>query len=162
MTSFEFSSEHLYRPGVGMMVLNSQKQVFMAQRIDFPLGAWQMPQGGIEPEEEPLSAALRELKEEIGTCNMRVIAETQDWLSYDVPEDLRPLLWKDLYQGQRQKWFALEFKGSDNEICLETAHPELRQWQWVSLSEVPLLAVSFKQKLYEEVISEFLPIIENL
>lgn len=151
-------SQHLpYRQGVGMMVLNTHKQVFVARRIDFPSGAWQMPQGGIDPGEAPLEAALRELREEIGTSNVRMIAETKEWYHYDLPSHLIKRLWKGRYRGQQQKWFAMEFLGNETEINLNTAHPEFSEWQWISLSELPALAVSFKQKTYQQIMREFLP-----
>ncbi|GAO98748.1 RNA pyrophosphohydrolase [Caedimonas varicaedens] len=156
------SSQHLpYRQGVGMMVLNTHQQVFVARRIDLPSGSWQMPQGGIDKGETPLEAALRELAEEIGTNNVRMIAESREWYHYDLPDRLIARLWKGRYRGQQQKWFAMEFLGNETEINLNTAHPEFSEWRWVSLSELPTLAVSFKRKTYEQIIEEFLPCIDK-
>ena len=104
-----------YRRGVGVMLLNAQNKVFVAQRLDMKTAAWQMPQGGIDPDEDPRQTAFREMKEEIGTDKARILAET-DWISYDLPSDLVPKLWKGRYRGQTQKWFAMRFLGTDADI----------------------------------------------
>ena len=105
-----------YRPGVGIMLVNQRGQVFVAQRIDNPGPAWQMPQGGIDKREEPLQAAWREMQEEVGTDRARFIGESRDWLTYDLPADLIPQIWKGRFRGQRQKWFAFRFLGTDRDI----------------------------------------------
>ena len=109
-----------YRPGVGIMLVNQKGQVFVAQRLDNPGPAWQMPQGGIDKREEPLQAAWREMREEIGTDRARFIGESRDWLSYDLPAELVPQLWKGRFRGQRQKWFAFRFLGTDRDINIAT------------------------------------------
>lgn len=146
-----------YRAAVGMMVVNHKNEVFVARRLDTKAQAWQMPQGGIDMGESPLEAVMRELKEEIGTNNVRIIAESRDWYHYDLPPFLVNRLWNGLYRGQRQKWFAARFLGEDAEINLETHHPEFCDWKWVSVETLPSLAVSFKRKNYEDLIEELWP-----
>ena len=144
-----------YRPGVGMVLFNREGKVFVAQRSDMISAAWQMPQGGIDSGEEPRDTALRELEEEIGTNKAEILAETADWLSYDLPIELVPKIWKGRYRGQRQKWFALRFLGSDADINIETKHAEFRAWRWEELHRVPAQIVSFKRDLYKQPIEEF-------
>lgn len=144
-----------YRPGVGMMMLNSERKVFVAKRIDTVSEAWQMPQGGLDDGENPRTAALRELEEEIGTRNVEIITESQDWLHYDLPEDLIPKLWGGKYRGQRQKWFLMHFTGSDTDIHIDTAHPEFSQWKWIDPPELPDIIVPFKRDLYQQILKRF-------
>ena len=143
-----------YRRGVGVALFNAQGLVFTAQRIDTP-GAWQMPQGGIDHDEDPWPAARRELKEEIGTAKAERMGET-DWLRYDLPPHLVGHVWHGKYRGQEQKWFAARFTGHDSEIDLEADnHPEFRAWQWMPLNELAGLIVPFKRALYVEVAAAF-------
>ena len=151
-----------YRPGVGIMLLNSQRHVLVGRRIDNPTDAWQMPQGGIDPGETPVDAAMRELKEEIGTNRAEVVAESSDWLSYDLPEDLVPVLWGGRYRGQRQKWFAMRFLGQDADINVETDRPEFSAWKWLEPQALPGVIVPFKQLLYRQLLTEFAHCIEKL
>ncbi|NBO19914.1 MAG: RNA pyrophosphohydrolase [Proteobacteria bacterium] len=144
-----------YRPGVGILLLSRDHKVFVAKRIDMRSEAWQMPQGGIDEGEDPRTATLRELQEEIGTDKVEVLAESQQWFTYDLPEHLVPVIWGGKYRGQRQKWFALRFTGKDSDINLETEHPEFLEWKWVSLREVPQFIVPFKRELYERIVEEF-------
>ena len=144
-----------YRRGVGIMLLNDKNRVFVAQRIDFPGDAWQMPQGGIDPGESPLAAALRELKEEIGTDKAKPIAESKGWLTYDLPSELGRRVWHGRYRGQRQKWFLMRFTGADADIDLATEHPEFSAWKWVGPAELPRLIVPFKRQLYLELLEQF-------
>ncbi|MBL9035595.1 MAG: RNA pyrophosphohydrolase [Rhodospirillaceae bacterium] len=148
-----------YRPGVGIVLLNQRDQVFVAQRIDNPGPAWQMPQGGIDKGEEPLAAAWREMKEEIGTDRARYIGESKHWLQYDLPVELVPQIWKGRYRGQKQKWFAFRFLGDDRDIDIETEHPEFSSWRWAELEEIPGLIVPFKRQLYEDLVAEFAALI---
>ncbi len=116
-----------------------------------------MPQGGIDDGEEPHEAAMREMLEEIGTDKAELIAESHGWLDYDLPAHLVPKLWGGKFRGQRQKWFCLRFTGSDNDINIATPHPEFSHWQWADIAKVPEMIVSFKQKLYQEIVAEFAP-----
>ena len=144
-----------YRAGVGIMLLNKAGEVFVGQRIDNPADAWQMPQGGIDEGEDPLSAARREMQEETGTDKAELLAESRSWLYYDLPRDLADRIWKGRYRGQRQKWFAFRFAGNDSDIQIETAHPEFRSWKWAAMHELPNLIVPFKRKLYADLLVEF-------
>jgi len=144
-----------YRAGVGMMLLNRRGEVLVARRLDVPGEAWQMPQGGIDEGEEPREAALRELKEEIGTDQAVIVAESKGWLRYDLPVEVIANARHPLKRGQRQKWFVLRFTGEDSDINLETAHPEFNAWKWVPVDQLPHLIVSFKQQLYVDVLAEF-------
>lgn len=145
-----------YRPAVGIMLLNRRGDVFVARRIDIAaLPAWQMPQGGIDPGEAPRQAALRELAEEIGTGKAEIVAESRDWMTYDLPAALAAKMWGGRYSGQRQKWFVMRFTGCDADIDLATSHPEFDAWRWVPVDALPELIVSFKRQLYIEVVSEF-------
>lgn len=140
-----------------MMLLNAEGHVFVAKRIDMTSEAWQMPQGGIDKGESPREAAFREMLEEIGTDKAEIIAESLDWLHYDLPEHLISKVWKGRYRGQAQKWFLLRFTGSNADINIDTEHPEFLEWKWASPQDLPSLIVPFKQKLYEEILKEFAP-----
>ena len=143
-----------YRRGVGIALFNRDGKVFVAERIDTP-GAWQMPQGGIDSDEAPWPAALRELKEEIGTAKAEALGET-DWLRYELPPELVDHVWRGRYRGQEQKWFAARFTGVDDDIDLEAdAKPEFRAWRWANLIELPTLIVPFKRALYTEIVAAF-------
>lgn len=150
-----------YRPCVGIMLINPAGLVFVGQRIDNLVEAWQMPQGGIDPGESPEVAALRELGEEIGTDKAEIVAESRDWLTYDLPVELVPKVWKGRYRGQRQKWYAMRFLGCDADIRIETEHPEFGAWRWAEYRTLPELIVPFKRALYEDIVSEFTPVLEG-
>jgi putative (di)nucleoside polyphosphate hydrolase len=145
-----------FRKGVGIMLLNERNEVFVGQRADTQRDAWQMPQGGIDGEENPREAALRELKEEIGTDKAHIIAESKNWLRYELPPEL-PERWGDRsrWRGQQQKWFVMRFHGTDADINVATEHPEFSAWKWVSIQQLPDLIVSFKRQLYLDVVREF-------
>ncbi|MDI9348812.1 MAG: RNA pyrophosphohydrolase [Candidatus Symbiobacter sp.] len=148
----------VYRPGVGMMVLNQAGSVLVAQRLDSPQNAaWQMPQGGIDAGETPRQAAHRELAEEIGVAPhlVQILAESPDWDYYDLPPDLAQKLWDGNYIGQRQKWFCLRFLGQDSDINLDQPHPEFSAWQWVDRQKLPDLIVPFKRDLYQSLVTRF-------
>jgi len=145
-----------YRPCAGIMLFNRKGQVFVGQRIDNYQDAWQLPQGGINEGEEPRAAALRELEEETGTGNAKIIGEIDDWLNYDLPPDLLGKIWKGQYRGQTQKWFALRFLGNDSEINPSAVeHPEFDAWKWVNIKELPNIVVPFKQFIYQTLVNEF-------
>jgi putative (di)nucleoside polyphosphate hydrolase len=147
----------VYRPGVGIMLLNGDGKVFVGRRIDMPAGlaVWQMPQGGIDPGETPRQAALRELKEEVGTDRAEILAKSAVWHHYDLPPEVARRMWRGRYRGQRQKWFAMRFTGSDADIDPATEHPEFDAWEWVSPDRLPELIVPFKRQIYLDVLAEF-------
>ena len=148
----------LYREGVGMLLLNREGKVFVGRRMDMPAGmaAWQMPQGGIDPGETARDAALRELKEEIGTDKAEILAETRGWLHYDLPSEIAGTAFGGRYRGQRQKWFAMRFTGEDTDIDpAATDDPEFDAWEWVAPERLPELIVPFKRRLYLDVLEEF-------
>ena len=144
-----------YRAGVGIMLLSRANLVFVARRIDMSEEAWQMPQGGIDRGEEARAAALRELKEEIGTDKAVILAESRAWLRYDLPAELAARIWRGRYRGQRQKWFAMRFTGSDGDIDLATHHPEFSDWKWAPPASLPQFIVPFKRRLYADILEEF-------
>ena len=146
-----------YRPGVGVMLLNRAGQVFVARRIDMvdATRPWQMPQGGIDKGETPRQAALRELKEEIGTDKAEILGESRLWLKYDLPVELASGVWDGRYRGQRQKWFAMRFTGNDTDIDLATEHPEFDAWKWIRPERLPEVIVPFKRQLYIDILAEF-------
>lgn len=145
------------RQGVGMMLLNDKGHVFVGQRCDVADEAWQMPQGGIDPGETPRAAALRELREELGTANVDVVAGTRGWLSYELPPELLQRIPTPRWRGQTQQWFLMRFRGTDDEIDVATEHPEFSAWKWVSANHLLDLIVPFKRNLYRRVLNEFAP-----
>ena len=146
---------HPYRPCVGLYILNSDNKIFVGERIDNP-GAWQMPQGGIDPEEDIEAAVFREMKEEIGTNNAEILSIMEEKLRYDLPENLKNKLWDGKYQGQEQTWVALKFLGQDSDINLNyDSRPEFQAWQWVDPEQSLDLIVPFKRETYQEVIAKF-------
>ena len=146
-----------YRPCAGVMLINRDGRVFVGQRIDSTLEAWQMPQGGLDEGEDARAGALRELEEETGITPdlVEVLARSTGELTYDLPPDLAGKLWKGRYRGQRQTWFLCRFLGRDADVDLATAEPEFRAWKWVSPDELPDLIVPFKRSLYQNVLAEF-------
>jgi putative (di)nucleoside polyphosphate hydrolase len=146
-----------YRPAVGVMLINGERKVWVGQRLDSTLEAWQMPQGGLDPGESPLEGAYRELEEETGIRRdlVELLEQAKDELTYDLPEDLIGKVWKEPWRGQRQTWFLMRFIGQDSDVNIATADPEFRAWKWAEPRELPALIVPFKKKLYEDLIEAF-------
>ncbi|AXI43846.1 RNA pyrophosphohydrolase [Sulfitobacter sp. SK011] len=146
-----------YRSCVGVMLVNEAGDVFVGQRKDRDFDAWQMPQGGVDKGEAADEAALRELEEEIGVGRelVSIIAQSDGWLAYDLPHDLVPNIWKGRYRGQQQKWFLMRFNGRDDQVNIETDHPEFSKWRWVPVDELVDGIVPFKRAVYEAVVKEF-------
>ncbi|MDX2484329.1 MAG: RNA pyrophosphohydrolase [Pseudodonghicola sp.] len=148
-----------YRPCVGVMLMNAAGHIFVGQRIDRFEEAWQMPQGGVEKGEVPRAAALRELWEETGVTAdlVEIVAESAQWLPYDLPQDLVPQIWKGRYRGQEQKWFLMRFQGDDDQVNIKTEHPEFSTWRWQDPAHLVERIVPFKRVVYEKVVEEFAP-----
>ncbi|GGB31167.1 RNA pyrophosphohydrolase [Sphingomonas metalli] len=148
-----------YRPCAGVMLVNRAGQVFVGQRLDSTLEAWQMPQGGIDPGEDALTAAVRELGEEAGVDpgHVELIAEAPGDFTYDLPPELIGKAWKGKWRGQTQRWFLFRFLGEDGDIDIRTEHPEFRSWRWIDPEDLPRLIVPFKRALYEDVLAAFRP-----
>jgi putative (di)nucleoside polyphosphate hydrolase len=152
-----------YRPCVGLMVLNPAGRVFIGRRIDGPehvdkTHAWQMPQGGVDPNEDTWRAGLRELHEETNIRSVERLGEIADWLCYDIPRTIAGEAWKGKYRGQRLKWYALRFTGDEREIdinCPGGHRPEFAEWRWEPMANLPALIVPFKRPVYERVVQEF-------
>ncbi|AEG48505.1 RNA pyrophosphohydrolase [Sphingobium chlorophenolicum L-1] len=157
MASMPNDSEQAYRPCVGIMLVNMDGQVFVGQRIDNAVEAWQMPQGGIDDGEDMKTAALRELHEETGIVrdHVEIIAKAREEHFYDLPPELIGQLWGGKYRGQRQYWFLARFLGTDGDIDIQTEHPEFREWKWADPESLPDLIVPFKRKLYRDILQEF-------
>jgi putative (di)nucleoside polyphosphate hydrolase len=151
------------RLGIGLMLVNKEKKVFVGKRTDSPkrqgtfssYEAWQMPQGGIDEDESPQIALFREMKEEIGCNKGEIIAESKEWYTYDLPADLQARLWRGRFRAQTQKWFLVRFLGEDRDINIDTIHPEFIDWKWVNFNELSDLIVPFKRDVYLSVMKEF-------
>ena len=146
-----------YRPAAGVMLLNRDNKVWVGQRLDSTLEAWQMPQGGLDPGEEAQEGALRELEEETGIARdkVEILARCPEQLLYDLPDELLGKLWKGKWRGQSQTWFLMRFTGEDSDVHIETEHPEFRAWQWAEPADLPELIVPFKKGLYRNVLKAF-------
>jgi len=142
------------RIGVGIILLNRENKVFVGKRIDNPKNFWQMPQGGVNQNENFLQAAKRELEEETGIKSVELVKELKEWLKYNLPENLLGKVLEGKYRGQKQKWFIMKFVGKDNEINVKTKNPEFLDWKWIGVSELPSIAVSFKVNLYKKLKKE--------
>jgi putative (di)nucleoside polyphosphate hydrolase len=138
------------RIGVGIILLNNQNNILVGKRIDNPKNFWQMPQGGVNQNENFLDAARRELEEEMGVKSAKLIKELDGWLKYELPENLLGKIWRGKYRGQRQKWFVMKFTGKDEEINVNTKNPEFLSWKWIKISELTNIAVSFKVEVYKK------------
>jgi putative (di)nucleoside polyphosphate hydrolase len=146
-----------YRPCAGVMLVNREGRVFVGQRLDSKIEAWQMPQGGIDPGEDPLEAAYRELWEETGVAreHVELVASAPDELQYDLPDELIGQVWKGKWRGQRQRWFLFRFLGEDSDVDIATAEPEFRAWRWAEPTDLPELIVPFKRDLYRQLLDVF-------
>ena len=142
------------RIGVGVIVLNNENKVFVGKRKDNPVDKWQMPQGGINKNEDYLSAMKRELEEETSIRNIKVLKELDKNFEYELPKELLGIIWKGKFRGQKQRWFIVKFTGEDKEINLNTKHPEFIEWRWINFEELPNVIVDFKKKVYEELLKE--------
>jgi putative (di)nucleoside polyphosphate hydrolase len=142
------------RKGVGVVLLNKENKIFVAKRIDNPKNFWQMPQGGVDENEDYLSAAFRELKEETSIQSVELIKEIDDMTSYELPDHLLGIIWKGRYRGQKQKWFLMKFNGKESEINLNTTHPEFLDWKWIEINKITETVVKFKLNVYKKIQEE--------
>ncbi len=140
------------RNGVGVIVLNNENKVFVGKRKDNPVDRWQMPQGGVDIGESYLSAMKRELYEETGIKNIKILKEINGFFEYELPKNLVGIIWKGKFRGQKQKWFITRFIGNENEINLQTKNPEFIEWKWIIPDELPKTIVDFKKKMYVELL----------
>lgn len=146
-----------YRPCVGVMLVNAEGRVFVGQRIDNPTDAWQMPQGGVDAGEDPRDAALRELWEETGVSAdlVELAGETEGWLTYDLPHELVPRIWKGQFRGQKQKWYLMRFRGQDSQVDIASGHAEFSEWRWSPVDQLVERIVPFKREVYARVVAAF-------
>ena len=142
------------RIGVGAIVLNNENKIFVGKRKDNPVDKWQMPQGGVDKNENFLTAMKRELNEETSIKNIEIIKELDGWFYYELPKNLLGIIWKGKFRGQKQKWFIVRFTGNESEINLKTKHPEFIEWKWIEMDELPRVIVDFKKDVYEKLLIE--------
>ena len=142
------------RSGVGIIVLNKENKIFVAKRIDNPKNYWQMPQGGINKDEDFYTAALRELKEETSIVSVKLVKEIEGSFTYILPDHLIGIIWKGRFKGQKQKWFIMRFIGNETEININTKHPEFLDWKWIDLKNLTKIAVPFKLEVYKKITPE--------
>ena len=149
------------RKGVGVVLLNNNNQVFVAKRIDNPNDFWQMPQGGVDRNEDSFDAAIRELKEETSIVNVKLIKKIKEETTYMLPDKLLGIIWKGKYKGQTQKWFIMRFLGTDSEINLKTNHPEFLEWKWIDINNITDKIVYFKLHVYQKIKEELKNLIKT-
>tara|TARA_B100001057_G_scaffold232991_1_gene233186 strand:+ start:4920 stop:5390 length:471 start_codon:yes stop_codon:yes gene_type:complete len=142
------------RTGVGIIVLNNQNQVFVGRRKDNPGNYWQMPQGGVNKNEDFIAAMKRELVEETSIRNIKILKEIKCMYEYELPENLIGIIWKGRFRGQKQKWFIARFLGADEEINVKTKYPEFIDWKWIEPKKLPEVIVDFKKNLYTSLLKE--------
>ena len=151
-----------YRKNVGIMILNENNEILVGKRLDHPSGFWQMPQGGIDDNENPEEAVWREMKEEIGTNNAELIKMSSQWVNYEIPQDtLDKLPWGKKYVGQTQKWFVFRFTGQESDINVGTENPEFSEWKWATFSSLADNIVPFKRSVYKKILEEFKDIVSS-
>ena len=148
------------RSGVGIVLLNKENKILVAKRIDNPKNFWQMPQGGVDKDEDFYTAALRELKEETSIVSVKPIRKIEENLTYILPDHLIGIIWKGKYKGQKQKWFIMRFIGDDSEINIKTKRPEFLDWKWIDLENLTKIAVNFKLEVYKKLKSEIMKILD--
>ena len=142
------------RIGVGVIVLNKENKIFVGKRKDNPVDKWQMPQGGVDKNENLINAMKRELYEETSIQNIKILKELDEWFEYELPKNLLGIIWKGKFRGQKQKWFVVRFTGEENEINLQTKNPEFIEWKWIEMNELPKIIVDFKKDVYEKLLLE--------
>ena len=142
------------RTGVGVILFNKENKIFVGKRKDNPIDKWQMPQGGVNKNENFLNAMKRELYEETSIKSIKIIRELDGWYEYELPKNLLGIIWKGKYRGQKQKWFIVKFIGEEKEINLKTKFPEFIEWKWVKIDELPIIIVDFKKRVYEKLLPE--------
>ena len=142
------------RNGVGIILLNKKNKIFVAKRIDNPKNFWQMPQGGVDKNENYYKAALRELEEETSIKSVKLIKEIERKFIYILPDHLIGIIWKGKFKGQKQKWFVMRFIGNESEININTKHPEFLDWKWIGLEDLTKIAVNFKLNVYKNIKQE--------
>ena len=142
------------RSGVGVIIFNNEKKVFVGKRKDNPIDKWQMPQGGVDKNEDYLTAMRRELLEETSIVNIKVIKEINNFFEYELPEELLGIIWKGKFRGQRQRWFIAKFTGEESEINLKTKNPEFVEWKWIAPDKLPEVIVDFKREMYLKLLKE--------
>ena len=147
------------RSGVGIVILNKENKIFVAKRIDNPKNFWQMPQGGVDKDEDFLSAAYRELEEETSIKDVELIKEIDETLTYELPKHLLGIIWKGKYKGQKQKWFIMRYLGTDDKININTKKPEFLEWKWIDLDMITEVVVDFKLEVYKKLKSQIKEII---
>jgi len=140
------------RIGVGAIILNNENKVLVGKRKDNPIDKWQMPQGGVEKNEDYVDAMKRELFEETSVTSIKILKEFDEWLEYELPDNLLGIIWKGKFRGQKQKWFISRFTGNDSEINIKTNHPEFIDWKWVEMNELPNIIVDFKKDIYKKIL----------
>ena len=142
------------RIGVGVIVLNEKNEIFVGKRKDNPVDKWQMPQGGVDKNENFLTAMKRELEEETSIKNIKILKELDGWFEYELPKNLLGIIWKGKFRGQKQKWFIAKFNGNENEINLKTKIPEFIEWKWIAIDDLLKVIVDFKKNMYEKILVE--------
>ena len=149
------------RIGVGIILINNENKIFVGKRKDNPIDKWQMPQGGVNKNENFINAMKRELFEETGVKSIEILKELDGWFEYELPKNLLGIIWKGRFRGQKQKWFIAKFTGNEKEINLNTENPEFIEWKWVKMDELPYIIVDFKKRVYEKLLIEIKKLLVN-